>query len=330
VGSGKAIELADVIRSKKPEKVRSAFLLGFAAELPAKVLLVVDQFEEFRTSPDAQAYIDTLLRLGDVDDDTIRVVLTMRRDFYYLCAGYPVLYQRLERNERHACYHLRRIAKESIGDCVTEPLRLANVGLADRQALAQAVIRDAGDEPGELALLQMALWRTWSHHQLHRDDLLRAYNAIGRVEGALAQAAAEVYGRLDERTEQSLAEGLFVRLVRPGEAGGATRRIARKEEFNEASWALASKLADYKYERLVTLGEDAVEVTHEALATQWDLYQRWIGNAPGDPRGDDLRLLQRLIERTREWRQANERKAEFLAVGHDLETYSDLSRRRGS
>jgi hypothetical protein len=33
---------------------------------------------------------------------------------------------------------------------------------------------------------------------------LRAYGAIGRVEGALAQAAAEVYGRLDEK-EQPLA-----------------------------------------------------------------------------------------------------------------------------
>jgi hypothetical protein len=52
---------------------------------------VVDQFEELRASPDALTYADTLASLAPEGDDTIRIVLTMRRDYYYLCNSFPAL-----------------------------------------------------------------------------------------------------------------------------------------------------------------------------------------------------------------------------------------------
>ena len=68
-----------------------------------------------------------------------------------------------------------------------EPLRLAGTKETVRKVLADAITKDAGDEPGELALLQMALWRTWSRRNEHNGDLLQSYQAIGRVEGAIAR-----------------------------------------------------------------------------------------------------------------------------------------------
>jgi hypothetical protein len=47
-------------------------------------------------------------------------------------------------------------------EVITRPLDLAGIDEQHREDLARAVLKDVGDEPGELALLQMALWRTWS------------------------------------------------------------------------------------------------------------------------------------------------------------------------
>jgi hypothetical protein len=54
-GTTKASELADLVRARHPDKVRDAVLSGAPKDPghPSKVLAVVDQFEEFRTSPRA-------------------------------------------------------------------------------------------------------------------------------------------------------------------------------------------------------------------------------------------------------------------------------------
>jgi hypothetical protein len=326
-----ANEVAELVREKKSSKVRDALLSTAPTEprLETKVLLVVDQFEELRASPDAVTYADTLARLAPEGDDTIRVVLTMRRDYYYLCNSFPALYERLERNNRRARYHLHRISKERLPKCVTEPLGLAGIPSPVRTMLADAVTKDAGDEPGELALLQMALWRTWAQRTEHGGDLLRSYQAIGRIEGAIAHHAEEVFTSLTDEEKQR-AEGLFLRLVRPGEAGGVTRRTAKLDEFDPQTQALAKKLGGEQH-RLLNLGEDTVEITHEALATQWQLYQQWISNSPADPRGDDLRTLQSLIADAGRWAQAEgKNKQEHLARGYDLSLHCDLAARRPS
>ncbi len=338
-GPKEASELAEMIRQtearsqKLPinaDKIRDAVLTSSRPDgaRPCKVLLIVDQFEELATSPDAKGYINALLRLADPADDRIRVVLTMRRDYYYLCASFEELYKRLEAGEGRARYRLQRMSHEGLRECIVRPLRLAGVEDRECDDVANTVLKDVGEQASELALLQMALWRAWSCRHAYGGNLLRSYSAIGRVEGALAQAAQEVFARLSE-DDQARAETLFVRLVVPGESGGAVRRVARMEEFDEATQGLARKLSEEEQSRLITIGERTVEIAHEQLATQWLQYQQWIRNAPGDARGDDLRALQALIHDCSSWNAAGGHDAaKHLARGHDLETYRDLASRR--
>lgn len=160
-----ASEIADLVRTKKPDKLRDAMLSAAPRDpqRPVRTLLVMDQFEEFRTSADAADYVAGLLRLADPGDDRVRVVLTMRRDYYFACKSFPELYERLEASERRCRPLLSRMSREELrAAAVIEPLKLAGVTERDAADLADAVVRDAGDEPGELALLQMALWRTWA------------------------------------------------------------------------------------------------------------------------------------------------------------------------
>ncbi len=324
-----ASKLAAMVRPKadtspSPDAVRDALLSSLPADIAgrAKFLVVVDQFEEFRTATAAGDYVAALLRLAAAGDDRIRVVLTMRRDYYFACASFPPLYTRLEANDRRARMVTHRMTKEHLREAVSEPLRLTGTPDAQGQALADAVIRDAGDEAGELAVLQFALWRTWQMRKDHGRDLLAAYNALGRVEGALANEAEHIFTGLPP-DEQARAETLFIRLVRPGEAAGVTRRIARLAEFEPATQALAQKLSLEEQSRLLTLGEDTVEIAHEQLATQWGRYQGWIGNVGGDRRGDDLRVLQRLIDAA-----AKATADDDLARGGDLADFERLANAR--
>jgi hypothetical protein len=331
-GLANLIRKKDVNRSpqRDPDDVRNALLVCTQppTDRPGKLLLLVDQFEEIRNLEDADEFVATLLRLASDGDDRIRVVLTMRRDYYYICSSFEELYERLERNERKARYLLRRMSPYGLRACVIEPLSLTTVSESEREELAAVILKDVGDQAGELALLEMALDRTWSARKKHDGRLVAAYAAIGRVEGALAQAAEEVYQALLPE-EQSRVETLFVRLVWPGESGGVTRRIARLGEFDESLQDLARKLANKEHERLLTLGEDTVEMTHEQLATQWIRCQAWVGNKPGDPRGDDLRLLQGLIADALRWQIAgDEDKTDCLAKGVDLKVYRKLAETR--
>ncbi len=76
---------------------------------------------------------------------------------------------------------------------------------------------------------------------------------IGRVEGALARHADQVYAELNE-VEQEHARQVFVQLVRPGEGTEDTRRVATRADLGEANWELVQHLAD---RRLVVTGRDA-------------------------------------------------------------------------
>ena len=200
------------LRAQDTSALRDALREG--APAGAQLLLVVDQFEELWTQvPGAtrKAFLDGLLDLARPNDPSRRVVMTMRRDYYNLCRSHETFFRRLEDHERRGHYNLRRMQPEGLRACIESPLALAGIAPADARRLADEVLRDAGDQPGDLALLEMALTEAWEDRSKHGDDLLASYAAIGRVEGAIQKAADEVYAGLD--APQALAEPLFVRLV---------------------------------------------------------------------------------------------------------------------
>jgi WD40 repeat protein len=309
------------------EEVRSG--LREAIPVDGKLLLVVDQFEELLTqAPEEEGvlYVTALLNIARAGDSTMRVVLTMRGDYYNLCADYAPLYDRLQDPATGAQYRLRRMSDEGLRRCIEEPLKLG--GVTDATAFADEVMRDLGERPGDLALLQMALTETWLKRKQFEGDLLKTYRAIGRLAGALANAAEEVYLQHLDEAERALAQPVFIRMVRLGDTGGTTRRIATKMEFEPRRWRLVQKLASVRGKRLLLVGgendADTVEIAHEALVTQWPRYQRWLQNATLDKR-----LLEPVIQNARRWVVGN-RHPEHLATGRSLADALTLLQRRAT
>src|SRR3954469_3331634 len=325
-------------RSGDPDQVRRALWCDLPPDR-TRVLLLVDQLEELVTITepiDREPFIQLLLALADPNDSRARVVLTMRRDYYNLVSAFPELYDRLEADGHRARQILGRISPDGLRRIVTEPLRLAGVPEGDRTALADQVAAEMGDRPGDLALVQMALTETWDRRKSFGDDLLWAYAGIGRIEGAIARAAEDVYATILDDAERALAEPVFVRLVRLGDTGGATRRLATRSEFDDTKWRLVQKLASKEAKRLVLVGGgeagETAEIAHEALVTQWPRYQTWLsGRDPDDAdRAADKRALDALTHRAVSWAAAPDAraKAQRLATGADLETFVGLARRR--
>ena len=111
-------------------------------------------------------------------------------------------------------------------------------GAAFEAGLVERLLDDVGKEPGNLPLLEFALTLLWE--RLDFGWLTHAaYEAIGRVEGALARYADEVYGALAAE-EQALARRIFTQLVQPGEGTEDTRRVATRADVGDAAWALVA------------------------------------------------------------------------------------------
>lgn len=300
-----------------PELRRSGLRCGLDPDR-ARTLIVVDQFEELVTQSiskeERQEFAKLLTSLIDGDDNSFSIVLTMRRDYYNLLSAseFRDIYGQLEMDNRKSRYLLSRMTDEGLRQIVEKPLSLAGVDRSDYETLAQTVLQDTGDRPGDLALVQFALTKTWERRHDYGDDLLRAYVAVGRVDGALAREAERVFQQVlgGEKNEPELAATL-IRLARLGGTGGPTRRVAQRREFSDVRWKLLQILASPKGNRLVLIrvlqadGDDnlpnkeTVEIAHEALLTRWPKLHAWLNEAP-----DEKRTLDRLTERAIEWSDA--------------------------
>ena len=291
-----------------------------------QTLLVVDQFEEVLTqTPEADRapFIDFLLALVDRPEEGIRVLLTMRADYFNLCRAHAALFARLQQDNQGAVYRLKGISPAGLAQAIRKPLTMAGHDDEEQQkALLDLFRRDMRGRPGDLALIQMALFVIWRRRKDYDGNLVNAYVAVNGVSGALADEADRVMReRLGEAQRNDLLS-IFVRLIRLGETGGVTRRIAPLDEFAGEKHKLVEDLARDDHGRLLLVGSDTAEIAHEALITQWGWLQNQI-NQHAAP----IRQLARVMEDADNWAKAPEdEKTKYLANLGDVIQFRALRR----
>jgi WD40 repeat protein/class 3 adenylate cyclase len=277
------------------------------AEQPAvvKLLLVVDQFEEVfalcRDEAERRRFIEALLYAVEAQEGRTVVVPTIRADFYGRCADYPHLAERMSDGVL-----VGPMGEKELRAAIEQPA--AVVGLRLEAGLAEMILDDVAGEPGALPLMSHALLETFVRRR-GAELTLSGYAASGGVAGAIAQTADTAYQGL-EPEEQALARDIFLRLTELGEEGAqdTRRRVApselvRREEEAEAVEALLGTLAGA---RLVTMGEDTVEVAHEALIREWPELRGWLED---DREG--LRVHRHLTEAAVEWQRLGREQGEL-------------------
>jgi WD40 repeat protein/class 3 adenylate cyclase len=287
-----------------------------------QLLLVVDQFEEVfalcRNEAERRAFIDALLYAVEDESSRTLVVPTIRADFYGHCADYPDLAARLRDNVL-----VGPLGEEELRQAIERPAEL--VGLRLEPGLAETIIGDVADEPGALPLMSHALLETWERRRGHTLTL-SGYAASGGVAGAIAQTADTMYGQLSPE-EQAIVRGIFLRLTELGEEGTQdTRRRASPAELirsPEEAPAVEAVLRTLAGARLITMGEDTVEVAHEALIREWPTLREWL-----EEDREGLRVHRHLTETAGEWGRL-ERDPGELYRGARLATASEWAEAHG-
>ena len=255
----------------------------------ARVVLVVDQFEETfnaaRDDAERLAFIDLLT----AEHRGLKVVVVLRSDHYGHCAEYPALATLIGTNQ----VLVGPLIPAELEAVIELPAR--QVGLTVEPALTKALLADLGDEPGALPLLSTALLELWQARDGSRLTLA-AYHASTGVRGAVARLAENTFARLGPQ-EQNVGRAMFLRLAGTGDGEGVVRRRVTLAELDaERDPVVAHVLTVLTDARLLTSGDGYTEVAHEALLREWPRLQGWLAE---DAVGRELRL--HLIDAAREW-----------------------------
>jgi WD40 repeat protein/serine/threonine protein kinase len=290
----------------------------------SELLLVIDQFEEvFTLSEDEAArahFLSCLLAAASDPRSRLRIVITMRADFY----DRPLLYPEFGNLIRKTTELVLPLASDELQQAIVGPAE--RVGLALEPGLVAAIVQDVAAQPGALPLLQYALSELYER-RTGRLLTLEAYQTSGRVLGALARRAEELYSSMDDSRQQA-ARQLFLRLVTLGEGTEDTRRRVRQTELavlNGSSDAMQPIVDLFGKYRLLTFDRDpttrtpTIEVAHEALIRQWARLKQWI-----DASREDMIQHRRLMAAAEEWANAGEDPS-FLASGARLDQFESFS-----
>jgi WD40 repeat protein len=246
------------VPSKRAERLRKTYVSSLQdegavalAELVADydascVVLVVDQFEEVFTlcqgsqahEKERRQFFECLLGALEQTEGKLRVVITMRADFYGKCLEqqYPGLTEQIKAN----CVPVTPLNAAELREAITKPAEL--VGLKVEPELVQRMIADVQGSPGSLPLLEFALtelweqWREqWQQKQASLTPQLKLtnYEQLGGVKGALEKQANQVYETLSAE-EKLVAKCIFLELTQLGEGTEDTRRrIWKRDLINE-------------------------------------------------------------------------------------------------
>jgi conflict system STAND superfamily ATPase/sulfatase-modifying factor enzyme 1/TIR domain-containing protein len=284
-----------------------------------RLLLFFDQAETIFLLPskeDRARFLTLLDRLRRMDRCV--VLLAMRADFYADLMT-SVLWP-LARGER---VEIAPLSRAALHEAIVRPA--AGVGVYLEPVLAERLLRDAGEEPGALSLVQETMVLLWER-RTRRLLTVWAYEALGGQDPdgkgrsglavALATRADAALASLSP-AQQAIARRIFVRLVQLGERRHDIRRpqaVGALRVRGEDPALFDATLRHLTNQRLLTTSADSEEATvelgHEAMITHWPTLADWIDESRASE------LARRRIERDA---------ADWLRNGRDA---GELYRRR--
>ncbi|MBP2707419.1 PD40 domain-containing protein [Microbispora sp. RL4-1S] len=275
---------------------------------PARLMLIIDQFEEVFSLGGADAERSSFLAaLGAITESgAALVILAVRGDFVDRCAAHPLLAAALQRGP----FIVGPMSGAQLRRAITGPADAA--GLAIEPGLVDVILAELGSGAdgygtGVLPLVSQTMLTIWDHRE---EDRLtsRGYARTGGVRRAVATSAEEAYADLSA-PQRELARELFRGLTVVGRDGALARRPLPRSSFPEAA---GSVLETFSRRRLVILDADAAQIAHDVLLHAWPRLREWLEDDVSN-----LALYSAFTADAEEW-AANGRDPSFLYRGTQL------------
>ena len=310
--------LSDQLQGGEASILRAA--LRVLPEDTAKIIIVIDQFEELFTLVTDETtrtrFLDQLTEVVDDPHGRIRVLLTLRADFYDRPLQYPAFGARMG----DGVVNVVPMAPDELKYAAERPA--ARGGVTLEPSLLASLLSDVVGQPGALPLFQYTLTELFDRRN-EGNLSLDVYDAMGGLRGTLTRRADELFGELTA-SQAAAARQLFLRLVTIADTDEWSRRRVRASEIIALDIDvvdLQAVIGAYGAARLLTFDRDhvsgspTVEVAHEALLTEWERLREWIDEAR-----DDVRRQVRLAAAGAEWRSSGDN-PDYLLSGSRLQEY---------
>ena len=262
-----------------------------AAGTPPRLVLVVDQFEElFTAGEDAdaaerRAFVTALhaaatIPAGPRGVPPALVVAAVRADYLGRLIAFPPLKAALDAG----LFTVGPMSEAELRLAVTGPA--AEAGLVVEPAVVEAVIAELHDEAGSglgsgvLPLMSQAMAATWERRE-GNELTLRGYRRAGGVADAVNRGAQAAYDALTT-SQQDAARLVFTQLTVITADGHFARRRCRRADLSSPGTQMAADINAvidvFSARRLLVLGEDSVEIAHDALLQAWKQLRDWLGD----------------------------------------------------
>ncbi len=283
-------------------------LLASASSLPAVIreiagndalsyLLVIDQFEELfrfrQNSPsensgsEAAHFVELVLHATRQAEVPVSVALSMRTDFIDDCTAYPRLNVAINRGY----YLVPRMEDDEKRLAITGPLGVRGIRITDE--LVDRLLKDVGDDPDQLPIMQHALMRTfdyWSVRKIGDEPIgLAHYEAIGTMKEALSVHCEEIYAELGQANLQLIAEKIFKALTDFTTDSRGTRRTVKLSALcvlSEARQEEVIKVIDLFREsgraflrpsyHIDLQDNTTIDISHESIMRVWTRLRKWV------------------------------------------------------
>ncbi|MCU1430569.1 MAG: putative Calcium/calmodulin-dependent protein kinase [Actinomycetia bacterium] len=299
-----------------------AMVRSVAAQGPEPFVVVIDQFEELWTLTDSiareQFLTDLVALAGDDASASVRIVVTIRADFFDRPLAHPALGPLVAVEP----FAITPMTTAELREAVVAPAAAVDIGF--EPGLDTAIVAEVSHQPASLPTLQFTLAELFER----RDGAVitrSAYDAIGGIAGAIAGRAEALYAALDE-TGRDAARRLLVRLVVPGDGTEDTRRRVRHRDLPAGTAAIAAQFEAHRLlvaDRDPSTREPTVEVAHESLLRSWPRLRSWLLEDR-----DWLRRVQHVQAAADAWMAAGRPESELYRGGR-LDAAAELLDTRG-
>jgi beta-lactamase superfamily II metal-dependent hydrolase len=237
----------------------------------AKVLLVVDQFEELLGTEEGVPFLAQLREVAQHKDAPAVILGTMRSDFLdRFQRSAPLL------DLRYEVMSLGPMSESDIKEIIEEPAKEKDVEL--EESLVAALVKDAGTQ-NTLPLLAFTLRELWERFSNDGRLTLEEYrDELGGVQKVVGVAADNVMKSARVTREQEPAlRAAFLAMMRVTDDGKYARRTVKWSDLPETIHPLLER---FVAARLLVSGnegtEDTIEVAHERLFDSWEQLRGWI------------------------------------------------------
>ena len=240
----------------------------------ARVVLVIDQFEELLGRKDIDDHANRFLALLrasiEVDHRPLISLGTMRSDFLGLfqqnAAMHGIDFESLS---------LAPMQIDGMRRVIEQPARLGAIELED--SLADRLLEDT-ETADALPLLSFTLSVLWREHRNDGKLTIRSYKELGGVQGAVASEADAILAMAKRQGKEDDLRRALLQMARLSEDGTYARQPV---SWNNAAIRQVEPILDKFVERrLLVVREEGdskvVEVAHEALFRSWEPLRMWL------------------------------------------------------